>query len=155
MTLPRRLLVLFALMFWLGGFTFYASVVVPIGAAVLGSAAEQGWITRQVTVWLNVAGAGALVVWAWDLAAEPARSRALQLLRWLLWLVLLGTLIALFVLHGRLEEHLDPIAGRIYRRADFYTLHRCYLWVNTVQWAAGLVLIGLTLHTWRGADRGR
>lgn len=153
MTLLRRLLVLVALMFWLGGFTFYASVVVPIGADVLGSAAEQGWITRQVTLWLNVSGGVTLVLWAWDLAAEPSSPHALQRLRWLLWLVLLGTLLALLWLHGLLEQHLDPEARRIVGRAAFRSLHRWYLWINTVQWAAGLVLIGLTLHTWRLADR--
>ena len=72
----RRFLVLVALMFWLGGFTFYASVVVPVGQRELGSHLEQGFITRQVTNYLNLSGAVALVVLAWDVAASRESSRA-------------------------------------------------------------------------------
>jgi hypothetical protein len=45
-------LTLIALFFWQGGFTFYASVVVPIGQEVFGPL-RQGFLTRQVTVYLN------------------------------------------------------------------------------------------------------
>ena len=58
--LVRRFLVLAALMFWQGGFTFYAAVVVPIGTAQLGGATEQGFITRHVAWYLNLVGAVAL-----------------------------------------------------------------------------------------------
>ena len=34
MRILRRYLVVIALMFWQGGFTFYAAVVVPVGTAV-------------------------------------------------------------------------------------------------------------------------
>src|SRR3954471_15293662 len=103
MTLFRRALLVFALMFWQGGFTFYSAVVVPIGTDVLGSAAEQGWITRRVTVWLNVAGAVALPVWAWDLAASPVPTRRRQAVRWLLWGVMAAALGLLFWLHPQLD----------------------------------------------------
>src|SRR5947209_17239059 len=84
MVVVRRLLLLWLLMFWLGGFTFYAGVVVPIGTEVLESSLAQGWITRRVTTWLNVAAAVTLAAWAWDLAAGPAPAPR-QWLRWLLW----------------------------------------------------------------------
>jgi hypothetical protein len=67
MTLVRRWLLLWALMFWQGGFTSYGGVVVPVGSAVLGSEQEPGFITRSVTNYLNLAGAVALAVWGWDL----------------------------------------------------------------------------------------
>src|SRR5437764_15421395 len=98
-TLFRRFLVLAALMFWQGGFTFYAAVVVPVGQHVLGSHAAQGFITREVTRYLNLAGAAALVFLVWDVAA--ARDpRALRTgLRWLAVAGMLATLAALAWLH--------------------------------------------------------
>ena len=75
MILLRRFLVLVALMFWLGGFTFYAAVVVPVGQEDLGSHLEQGFITRQVTKYLNLSGAIALLLLAWDVVASHDRSR--------------------------------------------------------------------------------
>ncbi|MCA9269901.1 MAG: hypothetical protein KDA41_15580, partial [Planctomycetales bacterium] len=44
---------------WWGGLTFYAGVVVPVGAAVFGST-EQGFVTQRVTNWLNLLLAVAL-----------------------------------------------------------------------------------------------
>src|ERR1700746_354095 len=72
MTVVRRWLLLWALMFWQGGFTFYGGVVVPVGSAVLGSEREQGFITRKVTNYLNLAGAVALAIWGWDLSVGRA-----------------------------------------------------------------------------------
>ncbi len=47
---------LLSLIGWQGGFAFYSGVVVPVGAEVLGSELEQGWVTRSVTPWLNGIG---------------------------------------------------------------------------------------------------
>jgi hypothetical protein len=148
----RRLLLLLLLMFWLGGFTFYAAVVVPIGAEVLGGAEEQGWITRRVTFWLNVAGAPAVLAWAWDLAADPAPTRLRQTLRWLLWLAIALILAALALLHPRLDALLDTERFRIIDRAAFRSLHRLYLWLSTAQWGAGILLTYSTIRAWRDAD---
>lgn len=49
MILLSRWLLLWALMFWQGGFTVHGGVVVPVGSAVLGSEREPGFITRTVT----------------------------------------------------------------------------------------------------------
>ncbi len=148
MTQLRRTLLLWALMFWLGGFTFYSAVVVPVGTDVLGSAANQGWVTRQVTGWLNFAGVVALAAWAWDVAADPAATILRQLVRWLLWLVIAAILVALFWLHVRMDDLLDPAVERILDRRGFRVLHRWYLWLSTVQWAASLVLLHSTLRAW-------
>ena len=151
MLLPRRFLVLIALFFWQGGFTFYASVVVPVGQHVFGHL-RQGFITRQVTVYLNLAGAVALTVLIWDqlAAREPARWRLCG--RWLLWTGMVLLLVWLFWLHGRLDELL-VVKGRIIRDPDlFHTRHRLYLWISTVQWACGLLYLVLTLVIWRKQD---
>src|SRR5215468_6101686 len=80
--LVRRFLVLVALMFWQGGFTFYAAVVVPVGQNELGSHLQQGFITRQVTDYLNLSGAIALFLLGCDVAASRDRSTGRRWARW-------------------------------------------------------------------------
>src|SRR5947209_1507439 len=101
----RRFIVLAALMFWQGGFTFYAAVVVPVGQSVLGSHRRQGMITRVVTDYLNLTGAAALVPLAWDAAVAAG---GLRRGRWLAWAVMAAAQAALVVLHGQLNQLLDP-----------------------------------------------
>jgi hypothetical protein len=151
--LARRFLVVIALMFWQGGFTFYASVVVPVGQEVLGSHLDQGYITRQVTKYLNLSGAVALLVLALDLVA--AREAAwVRRLRWLLWLGMASALVVLVWLHPHLDQFLDPTTPTVIDYAAFYPMHRLYLWVSTVQWGCGLGFAWLTLRAWREVDRG-
>lgn len=152
-TLLRRFLVLAALMFWQGGFTFYAAVVVPIGQEVLGSHQSQGFITRQVTDYLNLAGAICLLPLAWDTAISTPSSIRRHWLRWLSWVgmaVILGLLVGL---HGQLDTLLDPDAYAILDRPTFRSGHRLYLWLSTIQWSFCLVYMGLTLIAWREEDR--
>src|SRR6266478_8068173 len=107
LTLLRRFSVIAALMFWQGGFTFYAAVVVPIGQANLGHQEQGILITREVAHYLNLAGAAALILLAWDMVecAGPTRLRAWC--RWFAWAAMLGTLVALIWLHPHLERLLD------------------------------------------------
>jgi hypothetical protein len=151
----RRFLVLIALMFWQGGFTFYTGVVVPIGTNVLGSAEEQGWITRRVTGWLNLAGVVTLAVVAWDIAAggDPVRLR--RRLRWALWLALAAALGLLVWLHPRLDALMDPEQAHIVNRPEFRRLHRYYLWISTLQWTVDLPFLLLMLRAWQGEDEHR
>ena len=55
------------------GFPSVGAVVVPVGSEVLGSHREQGFVTQSVTNYLNVAGAVAIAVWCWDIAADMRR----------------------------------------------------------------------------------
>jgi len=153
LTLLRRFLVLAALSFWQGGFTFYAGVVVPVGQDVLHGHLEQGFITRRVTVFLNLSGLVALLALTWDLwaARDPAAWR--RRLRWLLWLALGLTLVALYLQHARLDALLDPEDLDISDRKAFGPLHRLYLWTSTLQWACGIAYLLLTLASWRTEDR--
>jgi hypothetical protein len=152
MLLFRRLLLLWLLMLWQGGFTFYSAVVVPIGTEVLGSAENQGWITRRVTNSLNAVAVPALLVWAWDLAADPAPTRPRRLGHWLLWTSLALLLVALAGLHVWMDGLLDADEFRVLDRPTFRTLHRWYLWLSTVQWAGSIVLSLGTLQAWRASD---
>jgi hypothetical protein len=153
-TLPRRFLVLVALMFWQGGFTFYAGVVVPVGRDVLGSEREQGFITREVTRYLNLSGGIALAVLGWDAVATADRSRLRRWTRLLAWAGMAAALVWLVWLHPRLDALLDPEASRILDRKAFRSGHRLYLWISTVQWGLGIVYAGMTLAAWRAEDRG-
>lgn len=156
-TLLRRFLVVIALMFWQGGFTFYVSVVVPMGTAVLRSTVHQGFITRKVTVWMNLTGAVVLVVLLVELVASRSESGAgwRRWLRIVAWLIMACSQGLLFWLHGYLDS-LMVERGRIVLDPEvFYPAHRVYLWAHTVQWFAGLVFVGLTLRTWQMEDRER
>ena len=147
--LARRFLVLAALMFWQGGFTFYAAVVVPVGRQTIGS--QQSEVTRPVTLYLNVAGAVALLPFAWDIASCPDSRRRRRVIRWTAWAGLAVTLAALLGLHQIMSGHLH--AGVSPTQPPFHNLHRAYLWVSTVQWACSLVFAGASLHAWRAEDR--
>ena len=151
-TVLRRWLLLWALMFWQGGFMFYGGVVVPVGSAVLGSEREQGFITRSVTNYLNLAGAVALAVWAWDLWAGRGISSGGRRLRWAIWGGLVLSLALLSWLHPRLDELLDPRDALVLDGHRFRSLHRRYLIVSTAQWAGCLLLTALTIRAWRDED---
>jgi hypothetical protein len=155
MTTVRRFVVLATWLFWQGGFTFYASVVVPIGTNYLRSALEQGFITRRVTFYLNLAGAAAVVTLAWDILTTQDPSAWRRRLRWLLWALVAGMLAALAWLHPQLDELMNPTTVTVREPPYFRGLHRWYLWISTVQWAAGLASLLLLLVAWRGADAVR
>jgi hypothetical protein len=153
LTLFQRLLVLAALMFWQGGFTFYAAIVVPVGQEELGSHLQQGFITRQVTNYLNLSGAAALVLLAWDVWTSRDRDRVRRFIRWGAWAGMVVLLIALVILHRQLEQLLDiELRELIYAKA-FRSGHRWYLWLSTVQWALGLTYVICTLAAWRAEDQ--
>lgn len=154
LTLLRRFLVLAALMFWQGGFTFYASIVVPVGQEELGSHLQQGFITRKVTNYLNLTGACALVFLAWDVAASRERSRPRRWIRWAAWTGMVVVLMLLAWLHPHLDQLLDLEMRELADAQAFRTGHRWYLWLSSVQWLFALVYAALTLQAWQAEDRG-
>jgi hypothetical protein len=150
----RRYLTVIALMFWLGGFTFYASVVVPIGMEVLKAGGlRQGFITQRVTNDLNLAAAVALAVLLAEvcLTADPSRRRLWARLG--LWGIMAICQIALFVGHGYLDDQLQAKGMLILDPETFHPAHRLYLWTHTVQWGAGLLFIWLMLRAWMREDQ--
>lgn len=153
MTVVRRFLVLAALMFWQGGFTFYSAVVIHVGHEVLGSQRQQGMVTRSVTNYLNLGGVVALGLWGWDIASTRDLNLRRRRLRWALWTLLVLTLGLLAWLHLPLDELIDPDSSRILDLSRFLDLHSWYLHISTVQWAGSLFLTATTLLAWRGEDR--
>lgn len=155
MRILRRLLLLLALMVWQGGFMFYGAIVVPVGSEVLGSHREQGFVTRSVTNYLNVAGAVCLAVWCWDVVTERGAGLGWQRLRWVGWVLLVILLGVRVLLHLRLDELLDVETFSILDRPRFHLLHQGYLIVSTLQWGVAVVMTALTIRTWRDADSAR
>jgi hypothetical protein len=152
MTLFRRFLVMVALLFWQGGFLFYASVVVPVAQLELGSHVTQGFVTRRVTNFLNLSGAVALAILAMECFACDNRKWR----RWaraVLWLCMAAALASLVGLHMQLDSMLDPDKRLVLDREQFYPSHRMYLWISTGQWACAMLFLWLTVTAWRAADR--
>jgi hypothetical protein len=143
-TTLRRFLVVAALMFWQGGFLFYAAVVVHVGMQTIGS--DQSLVTQHVTVFLNLAGACALLPLAWDVWATSSH----RLWRWAAWLIMALGLPILVWLHGRIVDIIDPQKAGDY--SEFYPTHRWYLWISTVQWVAAVVFVLVSLRAWQEMD---
>jgi hypothetical protein len=121
---------------WLGGFTFYAGVVVPIlhdeFDSITGSA-----VTRRATDALNLIGLATVTLW-WSWAWFGDRSGPASWLRGRSVLLCFSSasLIALIVLHEHMDRMLDATG-----LSGFYPWHRAYLMISTAQWAANLGLI--------------
>ena len=86
---------------------FAVAVVVPIGQENLGHQDQGILITREVTNYLNLSGAAALLLLAWDLVESADRSKRRIWCRWFGWAGMLGILLALMWLHPRLDRLLD------------------------------------------------
>lgn len=155
MKLVRRLCLLLAMMFWQGGFTFYGAVVVPVGSEVLGSHRAQGFVTRSVTNYLNLAGAVFVMVCLWELVSARERKVVNQRVRWGLWIVMLVSLGLLAWLHTVMDQYLDIESQKILDKERLRTLHIWYLNISTVQWATSLLFLALTLLNWQAEDGGR
>lgn len=146
----RRFLLLGALGFWQGGFTFYATVVVPMGEEVLGSSVDQGFVTQRVANYLNLAGAIALPLLFWDVAAMKKKSW----LRAVSWIIMAACLCFLAGLHPYLDQFLDAESKDVLNHDRFYVAHEVYLTASAVQWASGLVFLFAALRAWRAEDQG-
>ena len=125
---------------WWGGFTFYTAVVVSVGTKVLRSATKQGFITAQVTNYLNHLAGLALAAILWELWA---RRKAGAASRWreMAWLIALLALLAQVYVHPKLSALLDFTSREVLDEGAFYRLHRIYLCLATAQWLGSFLLL--------------
>lgn len=150
----RRYVVTLVMAMWMGGFTFYALIVIPTAAKVLGSERQVGFITQQVTHWLNLIGVAAMLVLLWNVTV--GWSRQTLRIRWgfvIAWLGIAVAQIGLFITHPLIDRLLDPEQHKVHGYDKFYNLHRVYLILATLQWGAALLYMWLALSDWRASDR--
>jgi hypothetical protein len=142
-----RLSALLTLAVWVGGFTFYGAVVIPILHDEMGVRAT-GFVTKRVTDAINVMGAITLAVWWLTVAIErSAGSARIRRAKLSLLIATTATLIFLAALHRVMDRRLD--SGDF---QDFYPLHRAYLIASTIQWLLNVGLMAASLVLWRDAD---
>lgn len=138
----------------MGGFTFYALIVIPTAERVLDSMRDTGFITRQVTHWLNLIGAGVLVVlpclFASGFGRHPQRLRTGAAGTWVIMVVAQA---GLFIVHPMMDGLLEVQGHKLHDYEQFSRLHTVYLTFATIQWCAAFLQIWLMLMIWRQQDR--
>ena len=147
-----RSLVLCALMVWLGGFAFYGAIVIPTAHHVLGTHLEVGFITQEVSNWLNYGGALASFLLLINLASADRSRTVLIGTLVVTWLAMCATQVALFVIHPHLDALMDPGQRTIIEREHFRALHRIYLLIASLQWGVGVAHVVALMADWRGRD---
>ena len=153
----RRFIVIAAIAWWLGGFTFYSGVAIPMGVQVLGTHRAVGFITEHVTNWLNVGGVIALGILFWNLSlVGPGRGKILRRTLLITWLAMAAIEIELIAIHpvmDRLIGFVVPLPGAspvrtIFNEDRFTLLHHVYLISTTVQWLFGVVHVWCVSLAW-------
>jgi uncharacterized membrane protein len=144
--LARRYLAILAMAFWMGGFTFYSLIVIPTASKVLGDEREVGFVTQQVTHWLNLISIGALLILLWNTLAE--RKKAGFVLRYGLpatWLIMVLSLVGLFFAHAWIDQLLDIPNHKVLGYSHFFDRHRLYMVIATIQWCSAMAHLLLIL----------
>ena len=139
-----RWLALVGMTFWLGGFTFYSAVVIPILHDEMGGI-DSGMITGQVSNYLNAFGVAAVLAWGALLPFERSLGEG-----WARWfrsglLVLTTAILAgLILLHPIMDHRLS-----LGEMDDFHPLHKIYLIASTFQWGINLAILAVSVWIWR------
>lgn len=151
----RRLLIIAAVGWWLGGFTFYAGVAIPMGVEVLGSHKAVGFITEHVTNWLNFGGVITLLILLANLVlSRGAGGKWVRRTMWITWILMACIEIELISLHPVMDRLITTHPYRMILDDDrFDLLHHFYLISTTVQWALGVVHVWCICLTWSFVDR--
>jgi hypothetical protein len=125
--------------FWLGGFTFYTGIVIPLLHESFATT-EVGMVTARATRVLNLIGCVTVALWLLSISLEAKSARLpLRRVRITGLAATSALLLTLFVLHAVMSRHLT--SGEL---SKLHPLHRVYLAVSTAQWGVNLVLLALT-----------
>lgn len=127
---------------WWGGFTFYATWVIPTTHEILGSHFAAGMITQRVSHVLNVLTAVFIIATLIQFYCERNEKRQLIPLS----IIAFGLVVLLF-LHPQLDKFVLTETQSLTDKQGFYIYHRVYLLVSTVIWLAGLVWLFMVTRT--------
>lgn len=120
------------LVIWWGAFTFYAGIVIPVGMKVLGSHTQMGFITQEVTKYLNGLSLILFIIYAYSLRNHEFSEVALM--EQIVSFSLIGFQVLLFIIHYFLTDLLDFKHHLILNSDKFYVFHRVYLIIETLIW---------------------
>jgi hypothetical protein len=137
--MKSKYLKIIILSFWWGAFTFYAGIVIPVGMKVLGSHIEMGFITQQVSIYINVFTLIIFLFYASCFKNDKVKLN--NLVEEIVVISLIGFQLLLFLLHHYQTNLLDFKNHKIINRDNFYLLHRIYLIVETLIWVVVSFLI--------------
>ena len=124
---------------WWGAFTFYAGIVVTVGMQVLGWHVAMGFITQQVTVYLNIFSLIIFLIYAYFLNSEEVTESSL--VKQIIAISIIGFQLLLFLLHFYLTDLLDFEKHTIINQDNFYLLHQIYLIIEALIWMIVSILI--------------
>lgn len=130
--MKRNLLKIITLSIWWGMFTFYAGIVVPVGMKVLGSHTQMGFVTQEVSKYLNVLSLIVFLMYAYSLRSNEFSEDVL--IEQIMSFSLIGFQILLCVIHFFLTNLLDFKQHIILNSEKFYVFHRVYLIIETLIW---------------------
>ena len=154
--IPRLLLrfvLLCAMGLWIGGLSFYALRVIKAAHQVIGNHTRVGFITQRATRDLNLIGAGALALMAWNgWAAGRAAGTRIRVLLALSWLTAAAAHAAVFLIHARLDGMLDGPSRQVREGVAFHGPHETYLIATAVEWGSALVYLLAALAAWSRQD---
>lgn len=124
---------------WWGAFTFYAGVVVPVGMDVLGSHTQMGFVTQEVSKYLNIISLILFIIYANSLRSNEFSENGL--IEQIVSFSLIGFQILLFVIHYFLTDSLDFEHHIVLNPEKFYVFHQVYLIIETLIWLVVSYLI--------------
>ena len=129
---PFLTIITFAL--WWGGFTFYASWVIPTAHEVTGNHILTGMITQRVSNVLNVLTTAFIAVSMVTFYVEKRERK-----QWIPLSIIAGGLLVLVVLHPKMDTFVQVETQSLSDKTGLYAYHRVYLLVSTAMWLAGSV----------------
>jgi hypothetical protein len=148
MVLLRRFLVTLGLLFWQGGFMFYGAVTLPIIRDLFPG--ESSFVTRRVSMTINLAGTLAILLMFIDLYASSAPSKRW---RWLVWLVIALPQPVLVWMHREMSTQMLHTGFNSGIEGFMLYWHKPYLYLSSLQWLAAMIYIWLSLKAWRAEDK--